>query len=72
MFLELNVSLKVEIFDSFNARLEQGEPAAFLELERAMTLAMEHGGMKVTNVEIQDAGPHNTPFNENRPAKGGK
>lgn len=69
MFLELNVSLKIEITDELNEELAGGEPEAFLKLEKTLIDAMTQGGLKVTHVEIQDAGPHNTVFNEDRPSK---
>lgn len=59
MFLELSIKLRMEIPESLNARLEEGEDQAFKNLEEGITVALERKGFKVKDVFIEDAGPHN-------------
>jgi hypothetical protein len=60
--LDLLVRMKIPILDEYNARLENGEPEAYLEFEQYLMRKLNEnrpGEMKVTKLQIEDAGPYN-------------
>lgn len=53
--LPLSITLNISISEALDDRLQEGEPAAFKELE----VHLQSLSSRISDVKIQDAGPHN-------------
>jgi hypothetical protein len=67
--LELAVVMQVEVSEVLNEKLENGDPEAFLFLERQLNHGLTKGGIIVLKLQIEDAGPHNVVFSDDHPSK---
>jgi hypothetical protein len=65
--LALDVKFMIEIPDGLNERLEQGEEAAFKQLEEHLSFQLNVGKLlPVSKLRIEDAGEHNVADWEER------
>lgn len=77
MELDLDIKIRIKISDELNERLENGVSAAFQELESYLIDKLNDNvshrdDYRVSQIQIDDAGPHNVVWNDDHPSKSGR